>query len=1282
MPEFGFSRIKSGKIEPLEDNTYDIGKDTLRWRDIYLSGKAYASEFVGTVDYSNIHLPSGVWTNLNADELDGYHASDFAPASHTHTRSEVTDFWNTPFWTNIPDKPFSTLGSEFTTSDGELQISSVDFSKITNRVSSLITFDSDLVPNTDNAFSLGNANYRWKDGWFGGSVYVGGRVGIGTTSPAHPLHIYTSGYDGLKIESSGAKPSIYLTGYDGSVKRSIQITTGFYGRALEIYFPESGYYVSLVPPRASSTNTITRPPNLMWYGGYWDGTSSQWYVFKIMPEVLDTTPTGRLRFNLPGVGDILVLHSSEGVQVGDNLKPTSDNAYDLGSSSYYWRNIYWKSTLYGGSGAKIDFADEEGDKILLWGNTFGIGIESATLKMWVRDPGNAHYFKWYRRADDGTETLVMYLNTYFGLLPGQDDTYNLGSDGMRWHNIYYKGTLYGGSAEFSGTLTLSEEGVYVKTSDLTAQILKVRTGDVYGNSVGFGGANGALILGAGEVWRDAVDNIAPNDEWIFLVSDAGIHFYVAQGSGWGTGYESLKLSSDGINYSRSILPLSDNAYDLGTESLRWRNAYFGGVVTIEYPSEYQFGALLYVKNSGTGEADAYIKIEGSGTGEEGIFLYHSGEFKGVIESGAYYGNDIGIASIGKIRLGITSGWPSLTWVANVTGSGVIPASDNAYDLGSNSYYWRNIYWKNTLYGGSGAKIDFAEETGDKILLWGNTYGIGIESGTLKMWVRDSGIANYFRWYRRTDDGTETLVMYLNTYWGLCPGQDDAYNLGSDGMRWHNIYYKGTLYGGSAEFSGAVKADWNYEEVIYVSPSGGGDGSSSSSPTTLDDALTRAKARKVTICLADGEYHISKDYVITCDRLYIKSLSGDPSSCKIIFDTFLSGSYNASYSIEVFRGHLIFCRVTLENAPKVDDSAGWAVSSGDLCPIVLGAGMYYGVNSVTFDNCVINQTRDYFVSTKHTFGSVSFLNTTVNMSDDAVAVVLNSLGTCAINIYNSTVPSGYKWVKGLAGTYISSSYDYGGTLPGFPTIKPDADNTYDLGSNSYMWRDVYAYEIRKASDFAIKFDGENLVFYEPEDSNAVAYQILDAGAGGNFTHEFYSSGLRLKIDSSGISPLSSIVPMSDNTYDLGSESLRWRNGYFADTVYASQFVGNIDWSYVQNAPLVGVVLAFDDTEAMVTGTTETEVKYFRFVRDSSFFNVKKIRFIVSGYSTSGTGQLKVYIDGTAYATIDLTSTSEGVYQADVDVSSLSDGIHTVSIRLVGGSSSETVVNNYVMAVGLM
>jgi len=32
--------------------------------------------------------------------------SVFPPEPHTHLRSEISDFWNTPFWNNIPDKPY------------------------------------------------------------------------------------------------------------------------------------------------------------------------------------------------------------------------------------------------------------------------------------------------------------------------------------------------------------------------------------------------------------------------------------------------------------------------------------------------------------------------------------------------------------------------------------------------------------------------------------------------------------------------------------------------------------------------------------------------------------------------------------------------------------------------------------------------------------------------------------------------------------------------------------------------------------------------------------------------------------------------------------------------------------------------------------------------------------------------------------------------------------------------------------------------------------------------
>jgi len=344
-------------------------------------------------------------------------------------------------------------------------------------------------------------------------------------------------------------------------------------------------------------------------------------------------------------------------------------------------------------------------------------------------------------------------------------------------------------------------------------------------------------------------------------------------------------------------------------------------------------------------------------------------------------------------------------------------------------------------------------------------------------------------------------------------------------------------GHNLENSKLVKSKWQNFEAIYVSPTGGGDGSSSSSPTTLDDALTRAKARQVYIYLDDGEYHISTNYTITADFISINSLSGDPSSCKIVFDTYLVGTLNASYSLRIYGNTVLrFQKVTLENAPKADTNYGWAVGGGAYAPIsIAGDTSRQGV--VMILNCVINQSRDYFISAKHGVGGVILSGTTINMSEDAVAFISNEFGIVQIGWYNSSITSGYKLTTGLQGrdvlfsgiiSNVSASSTWFSAVP--ETVKPLSDNSYDLGSSSYRWAKVYATTVYAYGD------NNKLAVYSDSLGGIAGSMEYDPTSGSILFRSPFSKPFRFA---------QSVLPSGDNSFNLGTSSLRWANAYIVN-----------------------------------------------------------------------------------------------------------------------------------------
>jgi len=161
--------------------------------------------------------------------------------------------------------------------------------------------------------------------------------------------------------------------------------------------------------------------------------------------------------------------------------------------------------------------------------------------------------------------------------------------------------------------------------------------------------------------------------------------------------------------------------------------------------------------------------------------------------------------------------------------------------------------------------------------------------------------------------------------------------------------------------------------------------------------------------------------------------------------------------------VIFSDVTLENAPKADESVGWNVGGGSLLPIVVGGDLWFGgCSEVVFRGCTINQTRDYFVSTKHHFSSISFIKTTVNLSGDALTFINTAYGTCAISWYASHIYyNGTEDISKLCDGIQGKDFIFYGTCAGRTwfenldrDIIPTADNARNIGSPSARFAKGY------------------------------------------------------------------------------------------------------------------------------------------------------------------------------------------------------------------------------------
>jgi hypothetical protein len=245
--------------------------------------------------------------------------------------------------------------------------------------------------------------------------------------------------------------------------------------------------------------------------------------------------------------------ATEQLRIQDGvIVPVTDNDIDLGTSGVEFKDLYLDGT------AKIDtLTVDENATIAGTLNVTGNVILTADLTI------NGNTFI----GDAATDTVTITADVASPLIPSADDTYDIGAVGAEWRNLYIDGTA-------------NIDSLIADTADINAGTIDGTA--IGGNSAAAGAfttlsASGAATLSGNTTVGGTlgVTSAATFSNNITVTGNATVNGDTTLGD---ANTDTVTVTA---RFASALVPSTDDARDLGTTTLEWRDLFIDGTANID-----------------------------------------------------------------------------------------------------------------------------------------------------------------------------------------------------------------------------------------------------------------------------------------------------------------------------------------------------------------------------------------------------------------------------------------------------------------------------------------------------------------------------------------------------------------------------------------------------------------------------------------------------------------------------------------------------------------------------